>query len=50
MIGHASRRRWRASLRWLRLLSRQQRQTLVMMLLGLTTGVEFLENIMFVFA
>ncbi len=42
--------RLRAGVRWLRLLSHRQRQTLVMMLLGLTTGVEFLENIMFVFA
>ncbi len=33
-----------------RLLSRPQRQTLLMMLLALATGVEFLENIMFVFA
>ncbi|MBV8273205.1 MAG: MFS transporter [Cupriavidus sp.] len=37
-------------MRWLRLLSHQQRQTLIMMLLALATGVEFLENIMFVFA
>jgi hypothetical protein len=37
-------------MRWLRLLSHQQRQTLLMILLGLATGVEFLENIMFVFA
>ncbi|AOY95248.1 MFS transporter [Cupriavidus sp. USMAA2-4] len=36
--------------RWLRLLSHRQRQTLVMMLLALATAVEFLENIMFVFA
>lgn len=42
--------RLRAGMRWLRLLSHQQRQMLLMMLLGLTTGVEFLENIMFVFA
>ncbi|WP_019449745.1 MFS transporter [Cupriavidus sp. BIS7] len=42
--------RLRARLRWLRLLSHQQRQTLIMMLLALATGVEFLENIMFVFA
>ncbi|MGO4306975.1 MFS transporter [Cupriavidus sp. RAF12] len=37
-------------MRWLRLLSHPQRQTLLMMLLALATGVEFLENIMFVFA
>ena len=42
--------RLRARMRWLRLLSHQQRQTLLMILLGLATGVEFLENIMFVFA
>lgn len=42
--------RLRSGLRWLRLLSHRQRQTLLMILLGLTTGVEFLENIMFVFA
>ncbi|MDR3382495.1 MFS transporter [Cupriavidus basilensis] len=40
----------RLGLRWLRLLSHQQRQTLVMLLLALATSVEFLENIMFVFA
>lgn len=51
MSSHADAwHRLRAGMRWLRLLSHQQRQTLVMMLLGLTTGVEFLENIMFVFA
>ena len=51
MSAHAGRwHRLRAGMRWLRLLSHQQRQTLIMMLLGLTTGVEFLENIMFVFA
>lgn len=51
MNTHASPwHRLRAGMRWLRLLSHRQRQTLVMMLLGLTTGVEFLENIMFVFA
>ncbi|WP_354678322.1 MFS transporter, partial [Cupriavidus plantarum] len=33
--------------RWL---THRQRQTLLMILLGLATGVEFLENIMFVFA
>ncbi len=43
-------RRVRAGFRWLRMLSRPQRQTLMMMLLALATGVEFLENIMFVFA
>lgn len=42
--------RLRAGMRWLRWLSRRQRQTLLMMLLALITGVEFLENIMFVFA
>ena len=42
--------RLRAGMRWLRWLSRRQRQTLLMVLLALTTGVEFLENIMFVFA
>lgn len=40
----------RLGLRWLRLLSHRQRQTLVMLLLALATSVEFLENIMFVFA
>lgn len=40
----------RLGMRWLRLLTHQQRQTLLMMLLALATGVEFLENIMFVFA
>jgi MFS family permease len=43
-------RRLRVSLRWLRWLPHRQRQTLLMMLLALATGVEFLENIMFVFA
>ncbi|XQU76925.1 Major Facilitator Superfamily protein [Cupriavidus sp. H18C2] len=42
--------RLQAGVRWLRLLTHRQRQTLIMALLGLTTGVEFLENIMFVFA
>lgn len=42
--------RLRVSMRWLRWLSHRQRQTLLMMLLALATGVEFLENIMFVFA
>ncbi|WER49722.1 MFS transporter [Cupriavidus sp. WKF15] len=40
----------RLGMRWLRWLSHRQRQTLLMMLLALATGVEFLENIMFVFA
>jgi len=40
----------RLGLRWLRLLSHRQRQTLLMLLLALATSVEFLENIMFVFA
>ncbi|AGW92649.1 MULTISPECIES: MFS transporter [Cupriavidus] len=42
--------RLRVGMRWLRWLSHRQRQTLLMMLLALATGVEFLENIMFVFA
>jgi MFS family permease len=42
--------RLRIGMRWLRWLSHRQRQTLLMMLLALATGVEFLENIMFVFA
>lgn len=42
--------RLRVSMRWLRWLSHRQRQTLLMMLLALATGLEFLENIMFVFA
>ncbi len=42
--------RLRVDMRWLRWLSHRQRQTLLMMLLALATGVEFLENIMFVFA
>lgn len=40
----------RVGARWLRLFSHRQRQTLLMMLLALATSVEFLENIMFVFA
>jgi len=40
----------RLGVRWLRWLSHRQRQTLLMMMLALATGVEFLENIMFVFA
>ncbi len=40
----------RIGARWLRLLGHRQRQTLVMLLLALATSVEFLENIMFVFA
>jgi len=42
--------RLRLGMRWLRLLSRRQRQTLLMALLALATAVEFFENIMFVFA
>lgn len=37
-------------MRRMRVLGHRHRQTLLMMLLGLATGVEFLENIMFVFA
>ena len=43
-------RQLRLGMRWLRWLTHHQRQTLLMMLLALATGVEFLENIMFVFA
>ena len=46
--GKGAGARWPGALS--RLLSRPQRQTLLMMLLALATGVEFLENIMFVFA
>lgn len=38
------------TMRQSRWLTHRQRQTLLMILLGLATGVEFLENIMFVFA